>query len=349
VVANNAWRVFGATNPAFSGTLTGVQNGDNITATYATTAVTNSPVGTYPIVPTLVDPDGKLGNYSVSVTTGALTVTPLRTLFFDDFSQGTNSSLSLPWVAQSGTWNATGGMLTGGPNLAQSYAYADLGTNWTDYSVEARLQFAAGAYGGGLGGRLNPTTGAHYAAWIYPEGSSGGSNVLRLLKFQTWTTFGYTNLSTVPMQQVSLAAVGTNWHSLKLAFQGNHITVSFDSNQLISATDLEAAPYAGGGVSIDMWTAATPFAMAVDDFLVTALAANQPPATLGINGNGNGTVTVTFAGTPGAQYLVQAATNLAPPIAWVNVSTNTAGTNGQWTFTDFTINRTRGFYRSAMP
>jgi hypothetical protein len=117
----------------------------------------------------------------------------------------------------------------------------------------------------------------------------------------------------------------------------------------MSVTDLEAAPYAGGGVSVDMWTGATPYVMAVDDFLVTSLVATQRPATLGIKDNGNSTVTVTFAGTPGAQYLVQAATNLVPPIAWVNVSTNTAGTNGQWTFTDSNTSRTRRFYRAAMP
>ena len=29
--------------------------------------------------------------------------------------------------------------------------------------------------GRGLGGRLDPVSGAHYAAWIYPEGSVGGS------------------------------------------------------------------------------------------------------------------------------------------------------------------------------
>ena len=64
-----------ATNPVFSGTITGIQNGDNITATYATTATVTSPVGTYPITPTLVDPNGKLANYTVTMTNGTLTVT----------------------------------------------------------------------------------------------------------------------------------------------------------------------------------------------------------------------------------------------------------------------------------
>ena len=53
----------------------GVQNGDNITASYSTTATTNSPVGTYSIVASLNDPNGKLGNYSVTTNNGVLSVT----------------------------------------------------------------------------------------------------------------------------------------------------------------------------------------------------------------------------------------------------------------------------------
>ena len=39
-----------------SADITGIKNADNITATYASAAVAASAVGTYPIVPTLVDP-----------------------------------------------------------------------------------------------------------------------------------------------------------------------------------------------------------------------------------------------------------------------------------------------------
>ncbi len=42
VAANNASRVYGATNPVFSGTITGIRNGDNITATYASAATITS-------------------------------------------------------------------------------------------------------------------------------------------------------------------------------------------------------------------------------------------------------------------------------------------------------------------
>jgi 6-phosphogluconolactonase (cycloisomerase 2 family) len=76
VTAANASRVYGDPNPAFTGTITGIKNGDNITATYSTTATATSVPGTYPIVPALVDPTNKLGNYTVTSTNGTLTVTP---------------------------------------------------------------------------------------------------------------------------------------------------------------------------------------------------------------------------------------------------------------------------------
>jgi hypothetical protein len=74
VKADNASRLYGAANPAFTGTITGIQNGDSVTATYASSATAASAVGIYPIVPALSDPGNKLINYSVTVTNGSLTI-----------------------------------------------------------------------------------------------------------------------------------------------------------------------------------------------------------------------------------------------------------------------------------
>ena len=59
----------------FTGTIIGVVNGDQITAAYTTTARTNSPPGTYPIVPRLVDSNDRQTNYTVTLVDGTLTVT----------------------------------------------------------------------------------------------------------------------------------------------------------------------------------------------------------------------------------------------------------------------------------
>ena len=58
-----------------TGTITGVTNGDNITASYSCSATANSPVGTYPIVPGLADPNNRRTNYTVSLVNGTLTIT----------------------------------------------------------------------------------------------------------------------------------------------------------------------------------------------------------------------------------------------------------------------------------
>src|SRR5262249_10520850 len=70
------------------------------------------------------------------------------------------------------------------------------------------------------------------------------------------------------------------------------------------------------------------------------------PVTLGIKANSNGTVTVSFQGTPGGQYVVQATSSLARPSVWSNISTNIAGSDGVWTYTDSTGQASR-FYRAA--
>jgi len=75
VVVNNQSMLAGATVPTLTGTFTGVVNSDNITVTYATTGTSSSPAGTYPITATLVDPGGRLVNYTVTNTAGTLTIT----------------------------------------------------------------------------------------------------------------------------------------------------------------------------------------------------------------------------------------------------------------------------------
>src|SRR4051812_45248823 len=106
-------------------------------------------------------------------------------VYFNDSFQRANSSPS-PWGAQAGSFAVTNGALQG-TTSAEAYGFAYYATNWTDYSVEATIQFSSSnALGAGIGARLNPTTGAHYAAWVYPENSISASRVVRLVKFTGW-------------------------------------------------------------------------------------------------------------------------------------------------------------------
>jgi hypothetical protein len=80
VVADNAVRPYGATNPTFSGTLTGIVNNDPITVQFESAATVTTSVGTFGpgnsngITPVLLDPTGRLTNYTVLSTDGTLTI-----------------------------------------------------------------------------------------------------------------------------------------------------------------------------------------------------------------------------------------------------------------------------------
>ena len=208
--------------------------------------------------------DGLSNSVPATVTIFVLSIVPL---YSDDFAR----TDLLPWVAQSGVWAVTNGVLQGGVNSTMSYGVAYLTNTWTNYSVQASLQFPAGAFGGGIDGCLNPATGARYALWVYPEGSAGGSTTLKLIKFQTYSSFGYNGISTVPMQSVALGSVGTGSHTVKLACAGNRVAAFFDGTLMISMTDVEAQPYSSGGIGADFWTDATGYQMTVDDVLVAPL------------------------------------------------------------------------------
>ena len=74
ILAGSNARPYGAMNPVLMGTITGLQNGDPITAVFTTTAGPASFVGAYPITPTVFDPANRLSNYSLSLINGTLLV-----------------------------------------------------------------------------------------------------------------------------------------------------------------------------------------------------------------------------------------------------------------------------------
>ena len=102
VTANNAARSVGVANPTFTGTIAGLVNGDNITATYATSATPSSPAGTYPIIPTLVDPGDRETNYVVDLVDGTLTVGLVQAGAFQSISALPNGAIQFNLTGTSG-------------------------------------------------------------------------------------------------------------------------------------------------------------------------------------------------------------------------------------------------------
>jgi hypothetical protein len=76
VAATDNRRVYGESNPSFTGNLRGVRLGDDITATFVTLARGDSAIGNYDIIPVFNDSGGKLHNYTVITNKGTLTVMP---------------------------------------------------------------------------------------------------------------------------------------------------------------------------------------------------------------------------------------------------------------------------------
>jgi hypothetical protein len=192
----------------------------------------------------------------------------------EDFSDpGALSS----WTPKFGKWSVTGGSCVAGPNRgiggidAYGTIYLPAGGNWSgDYTIEARIRFQAGGYGGGIGGRVSGS-GAGYEVWIYPEDSTATSPVgpkkLALVKFPFWG--GNWTTVTTP---VNLGSVGTDWHTLKVQFSGAQITVFLDDllNPVIQTTD-NNNPLNSGGICMDMYTdgGSRAYGMFVDYIIVT--------------------------------------------------------------------------------
>jgi hypothetical protein len=139
VSANNASRVYGQGNPVFTGTISGVVNGDNITANYTCSAVSISPPGPYPIVPNLVDPNSRLANYSVAATNGSLTVTAGSPPTLTGITPATGLTNGATAVSLSGSGFELGAGLTMGGNPA------------TGVTVFSGTQITAVAPTGGVG------------------------------------------------------------------------------------------------------------------------------------------------------------------------------------------------------
>ena len=75
---------------------------------------------------------------------------------------------------------------------------------------------------------------------------------------------------------------------------------------------------------------------------------STPPQNLIVSPIQNGAFQLQFFGTPNYPYVLQAATNLTPPINWQSVITNNADSFGNWIFQDSNDFQSR-FYRALAP
>ena len=253
VAAANAARTFGAANPALTGTITGIKNADNITATYATTAIASSPVGTYPIIPTLVDPTAKLGNYIVTRTNGVLTVNkapltitavnktkvlhaanPAFTATYSGFVLGqtpasltgtltcTTTSTTLTPVGNfpitcSGQTSTNYAITFVAGNLSVLYASGGLCNGAAGHAILAPI--LANGTSSFLQGTLVPARFRVCDAAGVSQGTPGVAASFFLVKIITGTT-------TTTVHQVPLGAAGFTFNTVQKRWEFNNITTS---------------------------------------------------------------------------------------------------------------------------
>ena len=307
VTAGNTNRLYGAANPTFTASYTGAKNGETFTNTVACSAATNSPVGTYPIVPTVaaVAP-ALLGNYAVLTNNGTLTVTPVTAVVVAD---------------------------------AKSRLYGDVNP-----ALTALVSGTVGA--DTLNYTLTTTATTNSGVASYPITVALGSN-------PNYTVFKFDSTLTVNARALTVTA------DAKTKLVGNAdpaLTYQITSGVLVNGNALSGALSRVAGETNGTYAILQGTLAATTNYVLTYIGANlvivtpATPVVVSIVKSGANSVIVTCAGTPGASYQVRAATNIAPPVAWVSVSTNTAGTNGQWIYTDSSVNsRPQRFYRAYKP
>ena len=212
---------------------------------------------------TATTPPGSAGpaNVTVSNANGSATlaggftyVVPGTVLLSDDFNDGTLDGWTPSPLGNAAGWSITSGALTyNGGGHTQLFRGDPA---WTDYTLEVSFRLSSlNNFPGGLRGRLDPTTGAGYAVWLYPA-----TGQITLFRTTGWNidSPGLTQLATAS----GIAFDTTSFHRLRLTFQGTSIQVHYDGALVISASD---TTHPTGLVALDVSNQPVTF----DDTLVT--------------------------------------------------------------------------------
>jgi hypothetical protein len=219
--ATSNWLGLSALSGAAPSTVTVAPN----TSTVAT--------GNYSDTVTITSPDVTNSPATISISTHVGTL-----LFSDNFSGGAGNWTVGPLGFASG-WSVVNGAYNyNGSGHTQSWAGS---SSWTDYTVATNFQLSSTSdYPGGLRGRMNPTTGASYGAWIYPA-----EGIIRLFRIGQWNI----DAGNAQLGSANGLVIDTKVHNIRLSFKGSTIQVYYDNVSIITASD---ATYTQGAVALDV-------------------------------------------------------------------------------------------------
>jgi hypothetical protein len=196
--------------------------------------------------------------------------------------------------------------------------------------------------------RYNLSAGANYTMTFVPADLTitTGQSSLQVVSTLNPAAPGATVAITAvlsPTAPNGLRPTGSVQFYLNDAAYGSPIPIinggaSFSSADLPVGTNVIVAAYSGDSNCIG----------STNSMLQIVDSSILRPAALGITVDKNGLVTVSFSGTPGSHYVVQAGTGVVAPV-WENVSTNTADAQGRWTYSESSGGLQPRFYRAAAP
>jgi len=111
---------------------------------------------------------------------------------------------------------------------------------WMDYTLSVPIKLSSASdWPGGIRGRMNPSTGAGYAVWLYPAQS-----LLVLYRTAAWNI----DQGLVQLAQATVSFDTVNFHTVGLTFQGTQIQALYDGKSVITATD---ATYPSGLIALE--------------------------------------------------------------------------------------------------
>jgi hypothetical protein len=331
VSSPNQSRFVGQTNPVFNGTVTGLQYSDSITATFSVTATTNSPIGNYPIIPSLTDPGFKLANYAVA-TNGILSVNPLPTQWAvanggnGHFYQAIFAPGGISWDQASANATNFGGYLASITSSAENNFIFSLISNTPDYWIAD----SGGGDGVWIGGIWlgNPGDPANPINWTWVTGEA--------FSFSSWA-FGQPNNINGYQNHIQFYSpsglTANTWNdaadTLDAAFVPGFV-IEYNSNPFASNQTIAFGPLA------DQAYGTAPFSLSAtaSSGLTVSFSVLSGPAM--ITGT---TLTITGVGTVNVQA-AQAGDNNNKPAPSVNQSFNV--TPASLTITANNTNKTYG-------
>jgi hypothetical protein len=161
------------------------------------------------------------------------------TIFSDYFD-----SSPTQWTVHSGTWSVqTGEYVQTDTSIGYKISYAGQ-ASWTDYVIEARAKHVGASYGAQIAARLNPSTGARYAFWIYPNPTEG-PNRARLINFDSWDHW-------TTIADSTAITTSTDWHTLKMELIQSNIKCYYDGSLVFDVTDTS---YTSGAIGLETYGA----------------------------------------------------------------------------------------------